>query len=78
MTSSPAVANGVVYIASFDEKVYALDATNGAKLWSYALDSQVLTSPVVANGVVYVGSGNGTGYAFSLPAILAEQETDTE
>ena len=34
--SSPAVANGVVYIGSEDNNIYALDASTGALLWSYA------------------------------------------
>ena len=29
VNSSPAVANGVVYVGSFDHKVYALNATTG-------------------------------------------------
>jgi len=33
--SSPAVANGVVYIGSYDQKLYALNATTGKRLWSY-------------------------------------------
>ena len=33
--SSPAVANGVVYIGSDDGNVYALNASTGALLWSY-------------------------------------------
>ena len=33
--SSPAVANGVVYVGSIDDNVYALNAATGAKLWSY-------------------------------------------
>ena len=34
--SSPAVANGVVYVGSRDDgNVYALKASTGAKMWSY-------------------------------------------
>ena len=40
--SSPAVVGGVVYIGSSDDKVYALNATNGAKLWSYTTGGQFL------------------------------------
>ena len=39
--SSPAVANGVVYVGSNDNKVYALNASTGEKLWSYATDGGV-------------------------------------
>ena len=34
--SSPAVVNGVVYVGSIHRSVYALNASTGAKLWSYA------------------------------------------
>ena len=64
INSSPAVANGVVYVGSEDFYVYALDAKTGAKLWSYA--TCYVSSPTVANGVVYVGSSDSNVYAFSL------------
>ena len=34
LESSPAVVDGVVYVVSNDGNVYALNAANGAKLWS--------------------------------------------
>jgi len=52
--SSPAVANGVVYVGSDDGNVYALNASTGAKVWSYATGGG---SPTIVNGVVYVASG---------------------
>jgi len=54
--SSPAVANGVVYVGSEDFNVYALDASTGAKLWSFATGGKVFSSPAVASGVVYAAS----------------------
>jgi outer membrane protein assembly factor BamB len=60
--SSPAVANGVVYVGSEDHSLYALSAATGAKLWSYTTGDTVDSSPAVANGVVYGGSDAG-GYA---------------
>jgi outer membrane protein assembly factor BamB len=59
------VANGVVYVGSGDN-VYALNASTGAKLWSYTTDSTVLSSPTVANGVVYASSDDHKVYAFGL------------
>ena len=63
--SSPAVANGVVYIGSDypDNSVYALKASTGAKLWKHTTGSYVDSSPAVANGVVYVGSNDNNVYA---------------
>ncbi len=66
ITSSPAVANGVVYVGSGDNNIYALDASTGAKLWQFTTGSTVESSPAVANGVVYVGSDDGNIYAFGL------------
>jgi outer membrane protein assembly factor BamB len=55
--SSPAVGNGVVYFGC-GNSLYALNASTGAKLWSYATGSAVNSSPAVANGVVYFSSDN--------------------
>jgi serine/threonine-protein kinase len=65
MWSSPAVADGKVYIGSFDKKVYCLDATTGALIWNYITGGIIESSPAVANGVVYVGSDDKKVYAFS-------------
>jgi outer membrane protein assembly factor BamB len=59
------VANGVVYVGSFDSKVYALNASTGAKLWSFTTGNAVYSSPAVANGVVYVGSEDNKVYALN-------------
>ena len=68
--SSPTVANGVVYVGSLDNSLYALDARSGTKLWSFAtrdairsLRYVIHSSPAVANGVVYVGSLDNSLYA---------------
>ena len=63
--SSPAVANGVVYVGSVDTKVYALNASTGALIWSYATGNAVYCSPTVANGVVYIGSYDHKIYALN-------------
>jgi outer membrane protein assembly factor BamB len=46
--------------------LYALNATTGAKLWSYATGGFVFSSPTVVNGVVYVGSQDDKIYPFGL------------
>jgi outer membrane protein assembly factor BamB len=61
--SSPALVNGVVYVGSFDDHLYALDAATGAKRWSFRTGASIRSSPAVANGVVYVGSEDGRLYA---------------
>jgi hypothetical protein len=54
--SSPAVAGGFVYVGSWDDRVYCLNATTGAFVWSYMTDQEVWSSPAVVGGLVYVGS----------------------
>ncbi len=61
--SSPAVVDGVVYVGSYDDNVYALKASTGAKLWSFTTGAAVPSSPAVANGVVYIGSYDNNVYA---------------
>ena len=67
MASSPAVANGRVYIGSGDDLLYAFDA-NGCNqstctpLWrgeAVGAPAALLSAPAVANGLVYVGENNG-------------------
>jgi len=60
--SSPAVADGKVYIGSNDKKIYCLDATTGTHLWSYMTGSNVVSSPAVADGRIYVGSDDKKVY----------------
>ncbi|MGA3192149.1 MAG: PQQ-binding-like beta-propeller repeat protein [Candidatus Bathyarchaeia archaeon] len=65
VTSSPAVAGGIVYVGSNDYHVYALNATTGTQVWSYATRGMVRSSPAVAGGVVYVGSDDNNVYALN-------------
>jgi eukaryotic-like serine/threonine-protein kinase len=63
--SSPAVANGVVYVGSDDYKVYALNASTGALPGSFTTGDIVETAPAVANGVVYIGANDFNLYALN-------------
>lgn len=57
--STPAVADGVVYVGCNDARLYALKSDTGEKLWSSPTDAEVLTSPAVTNGKVLVASMDG-------------------
>ena len=63
VNSSPTVVGGVVYVGSNDNKVYALDATDGTEEWSFTTGDIVKASPTVANGTVYAGSHDNNVYA---------------
>ena len=56
VVSSPAIADGLVYVGSYDGKVYALNSMTGGYIWSYATGGMVVSSPAISNHVVYVGS----------------------
>jgi outer membrane protein assembly factor BamB/serine/threonine protein kinase len=69
--SSPAVANGLVYVSSTDRKLYAFDATTGKLRWVVTtgspatIGSSFYSSPAVVGSIVYVGSEDGNLYAFN-------------
>ena len=44
---STAVVDGRVYIGSYDNNVYCLDADTGDKIWSYATKASIHSSPAV-------------------------------
>ncbi|MGA3057132.1 MAG: PQQ-binding-like beta-propeller repeat protein, partial [Candidatus Limnocylindrales bacterium] len=70
--SSPAVANGVVYVGSGDDKLYAyaVGCAGGGgtctPLWTGTTGGAISSSPAVANGVVYVGSTDDKLYAYAV------------
>ncbi len=63
ISSSPAIANGMVYFMGAAGHFYAVSAADGSFIWggSYSGDnpSSYLSSPAVANGVVYVADQSG-------------------
>src|SRR5262249_14281240 len=61
--SSPAVADGVVYVGCRDAHVYAIDAASGRKKWDYPTSkSWVVGTPAVRDGVVYVGTSDSARF----------------
>lgn len=57
---SPAVSNGIVYLASLEGRVYALDAATGAEKWKepYKVVGDIQASPIVAQGKVFIAATN--------------------
>ena len=65
VVSSPAVANGYVFVGADEGAVYCLNSSNGEMLWFYATGSGVRSSPAIDNGCVYAGAYNGNVYALN-------------
>jgi hypothetical protein len=61
--SSPTVADGIVYVGSIDNSLYAVDAADGSEVWSFTAGNNIYSSPTVADGIVYVGSADNSLYA---------------
>jgi len=61
--SSPAVSNGVVYVGSNDNNLYAIDVVTGKEKWRFNTGGLVSSSPAVSSGIVYVGSLDNNLYA---------------
>ena len=53
--SSPTVADGTVYVGSYDDTLYAVDAATGTQEWAFDTSGSVRSSPTVVDGTVYFG-----------------------
>jgi len=84
--SSPAVANGTVYVGSLVENergagaLYAVDAETGSGKWDFDTDGAVVGSPAVADGTVYIGSRSQAQNLFAVDAESGDEKWafDTE
>ncbi len=61
--SSPAVADGTIYVASTDGNLYAVDLESGSQKWKLELGVRSTASPAVDHGTVYMGTYSGRFYA---------------
>ena len=66
VNSSPAVANGVVYVGASDGVLYALSLKDGKRLGSYTIGAPIASSPTISGGRLYIGAYDGNVYAFEL------------
>jgi outer membrane protein assembly factor BamB len=63
--SSPAVADGIVYVGSSAAEVDAFDTVTGQRIWQFMTTSRVRSSPTVVDGTLFIGDGNGYLYALN-------------
>jgi outer membrane protein assembly factor BamB len=59
VVGSAAVAGGVVYVASLDTYLYAIDQETGKEKWKFKSRMPIASSPALADGVLYFVSGTG-------------------
>ena len=63
--SSPLLRGGRLYFGSWDHNVYAVNAKNGKRVWSFQGDEQVNTGAAYWKRTVYIASDGGTLYALN-------------
>lgn len=64
--STPMVYNGVVYVGSYDNNLWALDAKDGSLRWKFATESGIGSSPTYSSGAIYIGSSDHCLYAIDV------------
>ena len=53
---TPTISQGSLYIGSYDNNLYAIDAADGKFQWKYPTDGGIVSRPAVLDGNIYVGS----------------------
>jgi len=63
--STPAIYDGLVFIADCGRTVHCVDAKNGRPLWTHEIKGEAWASPYVADGKLYLGTRSGDFYIFA-------------
>ena len=64
--NQPTIADGRLYVGSWDGTVYALNAASGCSYWAFKADAGVRTAIVLAKDLGIFGDFKGTVYAVNL------------
>ncbi len=57
--STPAVWNGLAFVADIGRKIHCVDVATGAPCWTHDVQGEMWSSTLVADGKVYVGTRRG-------------------
>ena len=63
---TPAVVDGLVFIADCGRRFHCVDATTGKACWTHDINGEAWASPLAADGKVYLGTRSGSFYVFEL------------
>ncbi len=77
VTSSPVLADGVIYFGSDDGNLYAVHQENGEEVWRFHSEKPINSSPAISNGVVYFQSKDGFTYALDTKSGEIKWKADT-
>jgi len=62
---TPTIADGILYIGSYDNNLYALNAGEGKFIWKYPTEGGIVSRPAAVDGNVYFGSEDKTMHVVS-------------
>jgi outer membrane protein assembly factor BamB len=60
------IVDDIIYLASADGTIYALDAAEGYKVWSHATGEQIWSTPAVSGDTLFIGSFDKKLYALDI------------
>jgi eukaryotic-like serine/threonine-protein kinase len=63
--ATPAVVDNTLYIGLFDNKLYALNVSDGSEKWEFTTKGPIMAAPVINNGTLYIGSCDRNFYALN-------------
>jgi len=62
---SASINGDLVYVGTYDNNLYALDAAKGQFQWKYATEGAIVSKPLVLSNTLYFGSEDGNMYAIN-------------
>jgi hypothetical protein len=57
--STPAIADGLVYVTDSEGTLHCAELSTGRTLWTHAMNGPFWSSPLVADGKIYLGTRKG-------------------
>lgn len=62
---TPAIIDGLVFIADCGHKFHCVDAETGKACWTQDINGEAWASPLAADGKIYLGTRSGSFYVFA-------------
>jgi polyvinyl alcohol dehydrogenase (cytochrome) len=75
ITSTPAVAAGIVYFGDWQGTLHARRTADGSEVWKTPIGTPVYASPALANGFLYAGDTDGVVHALDVESGRLEWST---